>query len=288
MEETERMNVKVVADSTCDLSKDLVAKYDIEITPLSVALGDNYLKDGMEIKPEDIYDYVDKSGKLPKTSAVNVEEYRRVYQQWTAKGYAVVQVCISSLFSACYANACKAAEGMDNVFVVDSQNLSTGQGLVTLHAAEMAAAGKQAEEIYLSCKDMVPRVEASFVIDTLEYLYKGGRCNALSMFGANLLHLKPCIEVKDGAMLPGEKFRGRIGKVMLDYVEDRLKNRQDIDTHRIFITHTKCKPEDVEAVRCKIREIVPDFEEILETDAGSTVTTHCGPGTLGILFVRKA
>ena len=283
----QHMKVKIISDSTCDLSPDLVQKYDIAITPLSVSLGGTYLKDGSEIKPDDIYAYVSQSGKLPKTSAVNVNEYRRVYEQWTAEGYAVVQICISSLFSACYANACQAAKNMENVFVVDSMNLSTGQGLVTLHAAEMAAAGADAKAIYESCKDMVPRVEASFVIDTLDYLYKGGRCNALAMFGANLLHLKPCIEVQNGAMLPTKKFRGRMGKVMLDYVEDRLKDRTDIDTHRIFITHTKCDPADVQAVRNKILELVPDFEEILETNAGSTVTTHCGAGTLGILFVRK-
>ncbi len=281
------MKVKIISDSTCDLSPELVQKYNIEITPLSVSLGGDYLKDGTEIKPDDIYAYVSKSGKLPKTSAVNTDEYRRVFKNWLDQGYAVVQICISSLFSACYANACQAAGNLENVFVVDSMNLSTGQGLITLHAAEMANAGKSAEEIYESCKNMVPRVEASFVINTLEYLYKGGRCNALAMFGANLLHLKPCIEVKDGTMLPGEKFRGRIGKVMLDYVEDRLKNRKDIDTHRIFITHTDCDPADVQAVRSKIQELMPGFEEILETNAGSTVTTHCGAGTLGILFVRK-
>lgn len=156
-----------------------------------------------------------------------------------------------------------------------------------LHAAELANAGWDAQAIYQSCLAMVPRVEASFVIDNMNYLYKGGRCNALAMLGANLLQLKPCIQVQNGAMIPGTKYRGRIGRVMQEYVEAQLKGRNDLDKCRIFITHTKCDPADVQAVRQRILELAPDFQEILETDAGSTVTTHCGAGTLGILFVRK-
>ena len=151
----------------------------------------------------------------------------------------------------------------------------------------MAANGYYAQEIWETCSAMAKRVEASFVIDSLDYLYKGGHCSALGAFGGNLLRLKPCIEVRDGKMTPGKKYRGRIEKVMLQYVEDRLQNRTDIDKHRIFITHTKCSPEAVQAVRDKILEIAPDFEEILETTAGATITSHCGPNTLGILFVRK-
>lgn len=281
------MKVKIISDSSCDLSPELIQKYGIAITTFFIALGGVYLKDGFEIKPDAIYTYVAQTGTLPKTSALNVEEYRRVFEFWTAQGYDVIQICIGSLFSNTCSNACCAAQGFDNVLVVDSKKLSTGQGLIVLHAAEMAMSGFSQKEIYQSCLRMVPMVEASFVIDTMDYLYKGGRCNALAMFGANLLHLKPCIEVKGGAMIPGEKYRGRIGRVMLDYVEKRLKNRDDIDMHRIFITHTKCDPAEVQAVRNKIIELAPGFEEVIETDAGSALTTHCGPGTLGILFVRK-
>ena len=150
-----------------------------------------------------------------------------------------------------------------------------------------AAAGHTAEEIQRACTDLAPRVEASFVIDRLDYLYKGGRCSALSAFGGNLLKLKPCIEVKDGKMTPGKKYRGPIDKVMLQYAQDRLQGRDDINRHRVFITHTRCAPEAVEAVRQKLLELCPDFEEIIETTAGSTVTSHCGPGTLGVLFIRS-
>lgn len=281
------MNVKITSDSTCDLSPELLRQYDVSITPLSVCCGERVGADGTEITPDDIYEYVHAEGKLPQTSAVNVADYMEEFHRWTKQDCCVVHFCISSDFSSTYQNACLAAKEVGNVFVVDSRNLSTGQGLLVLHAAEMAANGYYAQEIWETCSAMTKRVEASFVIDSLDYLYKGGRCSALGAFGGNLLRLKPCIEVRDGKMTPGKKYRGRIEKVMLQYVEDRLQNRTDIDKHRIFITHTKCSPEAVQAVRDKILEIVPDFEEILETTAGATITSHCGPNTLGILFVRK-
>lgn len=281
------MTVKITSDSTCDLSPELLRQYDVSITPLSVCCGERVGADGTEITPDDIYEYVHAEGKLPQTSAVNVADYMEEFHRWTKQGCCVVHFCISSDFSSTYQNACLAAKEVGNVFVVDSRNLSTGQGLLVLHAAEMAANGYYAQEIWETCSAMTKRVEASFVIDSLDYLYKGGRCSALGAFGGNLLRLKPCIEVRDGKMTPGKKYRGRIEKVMLQYVEDRLQNRTDIDKHRIFITHTKCSPEAVQAVRDKIQEIMPDFEEILETTAGATITSHCGPNTLGILFVRK-
>lgn len=281
------MKVKIISDSTCDLSADLLEKYEISITPLSVTCRDKSYKDGLEITPDDIYAYVDESGKLPKTSAVNVAEYIDVFKRWREQGYEIVHFSISSLFSSTYQNACIAAEEVGGVYVVDSLNLSTGQGLVVLHGAEMAQNGCDAKTIFEACKELAPRVEASFVVDSIDYLYKGGRCSALAAFGANALKLKPSIEVRDGKMGTGKKYRGRIENVILSYVSDRLKDRNDIDKHRIFITHTRCEQSTVDAVRNKILELAPDFEEILETTAGSTITTHCGPNTLGILFVKK-
>ena len=176
---------------------------------------------------------------------------------------------------------------MENVYVVDSENLSTGQGLLVLRAAELQKEGICAEEIYKTCTALAPFVEASFVLDDLEYLVKGGRCSGVAAFGANLLKLKPCIEVRAGVMEPSKKYRGKIQNVILDYVTDRLTGRDDLDKSRIFITHTRCDPEWVEAARKRVIELVPDFEEILETTAGATVTTHCGPSTLGVLYIRK-
>lgn len=281
------MKVKLIADSTCDLSKELIEKYDITILPLYVSMHDEMKRDGIEINADEIYGYVEETGKLPTTSAANVGDFTEAFTSWREQGYEIVQFCISSGFSSTYHNACIAAEEVGGVYVVDSKNLSTGHGLVVLHGAEMAEQGFSANEIADACNRMVSKVEASFVVDSIEYLRKGGRCSALAAFGANLLNLKPCIEVIDGGMKPTKKYRGNINKVILSYVSDRLSGRDDIDNHRIFITHTKCDKEIVNSVRKKIMEIKPDFEEILETTAGCTVTTHCGANTLGILFVRK-
>lgn len=281
------MKIKIISDSTGDLSPELIEKYDIAIVPLYVLMGDNMQKDGLEVTPDDIYAHVEKTGKLPSTSAPNLGDFQDEFKKWRDQGYDIVHFNISSDFSSSYQNACAAAEGMDGVYVVDTRNLSTGSGLVVLHGAELAQQGKSAAEIKAACDAMVDKVEASFVVDSIDYLHKGGRCSSVAALGANLLKLKPLIEVIDGKMKAGKKYRGNIDKVILNYVADKLRGRDDIDKHRIFITHTKCSPVTVQQVRGKINELYPGFEEILETTAGCTVTSHCGPGTLGILFVRK-
>ena len=281
------MKVKIISDSTGDLSPELLEKYDIAIVPLYVLMGDKTQKDGLEVKPDDIYAYVDATGKLPSTSAPNLDDFADEFTKWREQGYEIVHFNISSDFSSSYQNACTAAAEMDGVYVVDTRNLSTGSGLVVLHGAELAQQGKSAAEIKAACDAMTGKVEASFVVDSIDYLHKGGRCSSVAALGANLLKLKPLIEVIDGKMKAGKKYRGNIDKVILNYVADKLRGREDIDKHRIFITHTKCNPVTVQQVRGKINELYPGFEEILETTAGCTVTSHCGPGTLGILFVRK-
>ena len=281
------MKIKIISDSTCDLSPELLAKYDIDILPLYVVTGDKTQKDGLEITPENIYDYVKETGKLPSTSAPNVDDYMTKFKKWRDEGYEVVHFNISSDFSSAYQNALNAASQTDGVYVVDTRNLSTGSGLVVLHGAELAQQGKSAAEIKEACDAMTDKVEASFVVDSIDYLHKGGRCSSVAALGANLLKLKPLIEVLDGKMKAGKKYRGNIDKVILNYVSDKLSGRDDIDKHRIFITHTKFNEVTVQQVRNKITELYPGFEEILETTAGCTITSHCGPGTLGILFVRK-
>ncbi len=276
------MKVKIISDSTSDLSPELVKKYDISIVPLYVVMGDKIRKDGIEATPEDIYEYVSQSGKLPKTSAPNLNDFLSAFRNWRNQGYEIVHFNISSEFSSSHATARMAAEEVGGVEVVDTRNLSTGSGLVVLHACEMAENGASAKEIAEECRALTGRVEASFVVDSIDYLHKGGRCSS------NLLKLKPCIEVTEGKMQSGKKFRGTIDRVIINYVTERLQNREDIDKHRIFITHTRCSEETVNAVRDKINELQPGFEEILETTAGCTVTSHCGPGTLGVLFIRKA
>lgn len=279
--------VKIISDSTCDLSPELIKKYNIGIVPLYVVMGDKISRDGIEASPEDIYSFVEETGILPKTSAPNLDDFLTAFREHTEKGDEVVHFCISADFSSSYATACLAAGELGGVEVVDTRNLSTGSGLVVLRAAELAAQGKTAAQIAQECRELTGRVEASFVVDSIDYLHKGGRCSSVAALGANLLKLKPCIEVTDGKMHSAKKYRGNIDKVIINYVADRLTGRDDIDLHRVFITHTKCTSEIVNRVKMKINEVMPGFEEILETTAGCTVTSHCGPYTLGVLFIRK-
>lgn len=280
------MKIKITADSTCDLSKELIEKYDIRVLPLHIinAEDEDFL-DGIDITPKDIFEYVDTTDKLCHTAALNIEELENLFKEELETNDAVIHISISSDFSACYQNACIAAE-VGNVYVVDSRNLSTGGGLIVIAAAEMAAAGMDPAEIKAKLDEKTAHVEASFVIDTLKYLHKGGRCSAIVALGANVLSLKPCIEVKEGKMGVGKKYRGSFEKSIKNYVKDRLCGRDDVDYSRIFITHCMCSSELVEEVKTLVEEY-GKFEEILITDAGCTVSNHCGPNCLGVLFFRK-
>ena len=280
------MKIKISADSTCDLSEALRAQYDVGITPLYIEKeGKNY-RDGIDIVPQDIYDYVGSGQGVCRTAAVNVGDYLDVFTAYRKEYDAVIHFNISSEMSSCYQNACMAAQELTNVYVVDSRNLSTAIGLLVLEAAERAAAGEAPEKIAETMRETAEKVEASFVIDTLFYLQKGGRCSSLVALGANLLKLKPCIEVKYGKMGVGKKYRGKIGNCVEQYVRERLSGRDDLRRNRIFITHSGCAPEIVERVRGVIAEC-GGFDEVLETTAGCTISNHCGPNTLGVLFIRK-
>ncbi len=278
--------VKISADSTCDLSGALVEEYGIEIIPLYIIKEGESLRDGIDIVPEDIFDYVEKTGKVMTTSAVSVADYEEVFARMTADGSEVVHINISAEFSACHQDAMLAAREVAGVYPVDSRNLSTGSGLVALEAARLAREGKSGAEISEALDLFVARVEASFVIERLDYLRKGGRCSAVAALGANLLNLKPCIEVKGGKMVVGRKYRGSFEKALREYVLNRLKGRTDIDCGRCFLTHAGCEPEIVEMVR-KAVEDQQIFDEISIARAGCTISNHCGPHTLGLLFVRK-
>ena len=278
--------VKITADSTCDLSDALLRRYHITLVPLYVSLGGRSYRDKFEISPAELYAYVDRTGMLPKTSAVPVKDYLDLFTPYVIAGREVVHFTISSSMSACYQNAVNAAKELGNVRVIDSANLSTGIGLLVLRAAELAGEGLDADRIVGEIEALIPKVETSFVIDTLKYLHKGGRCSSVAALGANLLSLKPCIEVKDGAMVVGRKYRGSLENCLAAYVADRLRGRRDLDLSRIFVTHSPLPPHTAENVIRQIGKLAP-FEEILDTDANCTVCTHCGPGTLGILFLRK-
>ena len=280
------MSIKITSDSTSDLSPALLEQYDITVLPLYVTMGEQTCRDGVDARPEDLFAYVERTGSLPTTAAVNVADYHDCFAQFSPRHEAVIHITISSDFSSCYQNACVAAEGFSNVYVVDSRNLSTGHGLVVLEAALAAQRGEQPEAIVAHLNEVAGRVEASFVVDKLDYLVKGGRCSSAAALGANLLKLKPCIEVVDGRMKVGKKYRGNYDKVLLQYVRERLDGRDDLALDRIFVTHTPCRPETVEAVKAEIQTCAP-FSEIIETTAGCTISSHCGPNTLGILFLRS-
>lgn len=278
--------IKITADSTCDLSAPLLRKYDISIAPLHINLGGRTYRDGVDLVPGDLYRYVKGTGRLPKTSAVTVADYLDFFRPFTESGKAVIHFTISRTMSSCYQNAVLAGRETGNVFVVDSRNLSTGIGLLALRAAELARTGWGAEAIVRAAGRLIPKVESSFIIDTLRYLYKGGRCSSVAALGANLLSLKPCIEVRGGAMAVGKKYRGSLEKCLVSYVTDRLKGRADLDLSRIFITHSAMPDGLCEKAARLVKTLAP-FREVLDTSAGGTICSHCGPGTLGVLFLRK-
>lgn len=280
------MSIKVTADSTCDLSQELLQRYAITLTPLSVIMDGRAYQDGVDIKPEDIYRHVDQGGALCSTSAVNVDSYREVFGRFSTQYDEVIHITIGSLFSACYQNASIAASAFKNVYVVDSMNLSTGQGHLVIEAAELAAQGMSAMEICSRLNAMRSRVSASFILDRLDYMQKGGRCSSVVALGGKLLKIKPCIAVKDGAMTMVDKFRGSFDKCIEKYVKEQLKDRKDLRLDRIFITHSPVEDGAVEIARETIKKYA-DFENIYETEAQCTVACHCGPGTLGVLFITK-
>lgn len=281
------MKVKINCDSTCDLSPELIEKYGIDIQPLYVVRGGQDYRDGLEINPEDIYAHVAAGGDLCSTSAVSVSDYMGLFAAQKAKYEEILHFSISSSMSACYQNACIAAGDYEGIYPVDSKNLSTAIGLLAISACEMAEKGMSGEEIYKAICEMSDRVEASFVVDSIDYLHKGGRCSSVAALGANLLGLKPCINVIDGAMLAGKKYRGKIFKCILQYVRERLEGREDIDTRRIFITNSGgFTDEELALVEAEVKKY-QNFDEILHTRAGCTISSHCGPKTLGIIFARK-
>lgn len=280
------MRIKVSADSTCDLSPELIKKYDIGITPLYIVRGEEALRDGIDITPQDIYDYVERCGDVCSTAAVNVTDYQKVFQQWRKDYDAIVHFTISSEMSTCYQNAVFAASELTDVYVVDSRSLSNGIGLLVLEAAELARDGVAACEIKHLLDEKKEKLEVSFVLDTLEYLRKGGRCSTIAALGANILSLKPCIEVRNGKMGVGKKYRGTTEKCLCKYAEDRLQGRNDIDSHRIFLIDSGVDAAILQQVEQKIHEL-GSFKEIVHSKAGCTISNHCGPNCFGIMICRK-
>ena len=281
--------VKIISDSTCDLSPELLARYEIDILPLHILLGDQEFEDGKNITPDQIYAWSDANKTTPKTSAPAMADAIELFRPYVTAGREIVCFSISSSMSTSGNVMRLAAEELGasgQITVIDSANLSTGIGLLVVEAAIMAKKNRTASEIVSEIEKLKPNVRASFVVDTLTYLYRGGHCNAVAAMAGGVLKLHPKIVVEDGAMNASKKYRGKIASVILSYVKDMEKDLKNARQERVFITHSGCDREIVETVRTYLKNL-GIFEEILETRAGGVVSSHCGPGTLGVLYISK-
>ena len=277
------MKIAISTETTLDIPKELQKQYDISVIAFPVILGDKIGLDG-EITPQDIFEYVDKSGVLPKTSALNEYQYDKYFTKLLRSYDAVIHICLSSGISSTINNARNAASIMKNVYVVDSKSLSSGIALEAIYARKLADQGLEPEEIVKKVEARVPYVQASFVINSLNYLYKGGRCSGLARFSAMLFRIKPQIIVKDGKMMPQKKYHGRNEQCVEQYCKDTLEEFNNPDLSIAFVTHTYATPEMVKIAYDALKK--RGFKTIYETKAQATITSHCGPKTIGILFIN--
>ena len=284
-EEQTLQKIILGADSTCDLDEELKERYHVNYFPLHINLnGKDYL-DNVTITPEEIYQEYYDHKVLPKTAAVNVQEYIEHFRPWVEDGYEVIHVNLGHALSSSYQNCCLAAQDLGHVHVIDSCNLSTGTGLTVVAAGKMIEEGLDAETIAEKLRGGTSRRHASFILDTLTFLSAGGRCSSVTAFGANMLKLKPCIQVdnRDGSMAVGKKYRGALDKVLVKYAKDELARYSDINTDLLFITHSGIPQDYIDLVKKTVEDTIP-FKEIHITKASCTISCHCGPNTLGILF----
>lgn len=282
-------DVVITADSTCDLPSHIIEKYNIIITPLYVVLGDKSYRDAVDVFPDDIYDYVAKTGNLPKTSAVTPGYYTELFEKLTGEGKAVVHIGLSSAISSSFQNACIAASEFEDVYCIDSKSLCAGMGLLVLKACDFRDKGFDAKKIYNRVLTIVPKVHTTFVLENLEYLYKGGRCSGVAKFGANILGIKPSIAVDPatGTLDVAKKYRGKMDIVYKQYINDSLRDIKKIDTSRIVIANSGEMKEEILSYAKGVIEGKGVFNEIIETRAGCTISSHCGPKTLAIFYITK-
>ncbi len=281
------MKIKITADSTCDLSKELAEHYGADIIPLYVNMDNQPLRDQIDIQPNDVFQYYERTGKLCFTSACNIGEYLDTFTTLRKEYDAVIHLSISSEFSSSHQNALLAAQEVENVYVFDSRNLSSGHGYLVILACELVAKGLTVEQILDELKIAVDKVDTSFIVDQLEYLHKGGRCSSVAALGANLLKLKPCIEVVDGKMQVGKKYRGHFQKCVEQYIRERLSHADAFDTSRVFLTSSGVAQDTLDIAYRAIRACIGEDAEIIISTAGCTISCHCGPGTLGVILMRK-
>ncbi len=281
------MNIKITSDSTCDLPRELLEQYHIDLVPLIIMKEEEEFLDNVTVTPTDIFSHVDAGGSLCTTAARSVAVYQELFEKYASQADGIVHLSLGSGFSSSYQNASIAAMNFPNVRVVDSRNLSSGHGLMVLKACKLAQTASSLEEIVSELEEYAEKVETSFVLDRLDYMVKGGRCSMVAALGANLLNLKPCIDLKDGKMGVGKKYRGRYDKCLASYVKDKLQGREDIDRSVLILVHTRIDDDAcMEAVRQQIAES-GEFGSVYTAQAGCTISCHCGPNTLGVIFARK-
>ncbi len=278
------MKIAITLDSACDLTPELLEKYDFKTIPFTVNLGGKSFEDG-QMDTMDIYNYVDETGTLPKTSAINEESFYNFFSEVRKSYGAIIHFDISSEISSTYQNAVNAAKRVSNVYVVDSRSLSTGISLLAIYAREMSKTVSDPKKIAETVRKMTDKIQASFVVERLDYLYKGGRCSALALLGANILKIRPQIVLQDGKMKPTRKYRGKMARVVSDYCRDMLRDYPNADKRICFITHSRATQDMIDAAREAVQNA--GFETVYETIAGCTISSHCGKNTLGILFLNK-
>ncbi len=279
--------IKILSDSTCDLPSDVIEKLGIEVIPVEVILGTDTYLDGINISAQDIFDYVAKTGQLPKTSATNVERYKENFAKWQNEGYKIIHFDISAKASAMNNNANAAAKELGgDIFVVDTKALSSAQGLLIMKTCDYIKEGKSYAEICEILKTLPDKIQTSFVVDTLEFLHKGGRCSLAALMGAKVLKLHPQISMLDGQLKAKKKYAGNMQRCLSSYIKDLAEEYHSYDKTRCFVTHSTAKPELVEYVKNLTKELF-EFDEILESVAGCTVTAHCGQNTIGLLFITE-
>ncbi|WP_455492749.1 DegV family protein [Eubacterium sp.] len=286
---TDFKDIAITTDSTCDLPQELIEENEITVIPLTILLGDSVYRDGVDIKPDDIYAYVDKTGVLPKTSAVTPAEYYEVFKKLVDEGKKVVHIGFSSGLSSSFQNAIVASSEFDDVYCVDSKTLCTAQGLLVLKACDFRAKGLDAKKIADKVTKLVPKVSATFVLDGLEYLHKGGRCSAVARFGANVLGIKPSIAVDNqtGKLEVAKKYRGKIDIVYKQYITDRMNEIKRIEPDRVVIAESGGVSPKVLAFAKGVIEGKDKFNQVIVADAGCTISSHCGPKTFAIFYIKK-
>lgn len=277
----------ITAETTCDLPLEILNERNFKVIPITVITGTEERKDGAEIKVEELFDYVQKTGELPKTAAVSIEEYKEFFTEVRKECDNIIHFSISSNASSSYNNAKSAAQEVEGVKVVDTKALSTGEALLMLKASDMLNEGKDPDQVYEHIVKLTDKVQTSFVVDTLDYLAKGGRCSSVALIASKILKIHPHIYENNGSLQVKKKYMGSLQRCLSQYVHDLASEYKTYDKTRVFVTHSLCDDHRLVEDVISITKELFDFNEVIETQAGATVSSHCGKNTIGVLFIAE-